>query len=1619
MSKAASRRNAQLDRIFAQFDKFDDLECPEQLKNFLSLYYSDVSEADLAERRPQDLLGAAMSHFQLARQREPKTFKVRVFNPITRKHGWHSLHTVVETVADDMPFLVDSVSIVAQKHGLTVHQTVHPVLNIVRDEKGNLVQIHGRNENSSGTNESFIHMEIDRTSGQETLEAIRSDISRALADTHASVQDWTSMRERAMDIRYGLDNNPPPIDPDEIEEGREFLDWLTDNHFTFLGYREYSLETRGGQEILRAISGSGLGILRKETHKLSRGFLVLPRELKRRARDKEILIITKANSRSTVHRPVYLDYIGFKRFDENGEVVGERRFLGLFTSTAYSYSPREIPIIRLKVHNIMTRSRLAPTSHAGKALLHILETLPRDELFQASENELYELAIGILHIQERSQVRLFIRRDAFGRFYSCLIYVPRERYNSTVRERMQTILSEALGGQETDVFVHMGESRLARVHLIIHTRPWQNARIGIKKLEKQLSDATRTWVDNLQRALVARYGEEKGLSLYERYANHFPLAYQEEVDPTKAPHDIRCLESLGDNHELEASLYSPAKNPKGLLCLKVFCREQPIIVSDILPILENMGLKVIAERPYDLQLDDSTVYWIHDFDTVLKIGELESLSDLEVRFREAFIRLWNGTLENDAFNGLILEAGLNWRQALLLRAYAKYLLQTGMPFGQSYIERVVTGQPEIAAALVQWFEAQFDPQAASDARESKVNACREAVYEKLDALVGQDEDRILRAMAALIEATLRTNYYQLNRKKGFKKYISFKLDPHKIPELPLPLPLYEIWVYAPHVEAVHLRGGRIARGGIRWSDRMADFRTEVLGLMKAQMVKNTVIIPVGAKGGFIVKNLPDNGSREEIQETVEEAYRDFIRGLLDITDNIKDDQVVPPDNTVIYDDEDTYLVVAADKGTATFSDTANEISAEYNFWLGDAFASGGSVGYDHKKIGITAKGAWESVKRLFGEVGLDPEKDDFTVIGIGDMAGDVFGNGLLLSRHIKLVAAFNHMHIFIDPNPNVEDSFAERQRLFDLPRSTWEDYDKSLISKGGGVYKRTAKSIQLADEARQALNIEKTSLTPQELIKSILEAPVDLLWNGGIGTYVKSSRESHSDVGDRANDAVRINGNELRCRVVGEGGNLGFTQLGRIEYALSGGKITTDFIDNSAGVDCSDHEVNIKILLNVVARDDKITEQQRRELLAEMTPDVCQLVLRDNYMQSLALSVAESQSVPRLNEHAHLIRILERQGYLNRQLEYLPDEEALTERRAMSKGLSRPELAVLLSYAKIAIYNDLIESDIANDSYLRRELQDYFPALLQKQFSAYMPAHRLQGAIVATAITNSMVNRMGPNFAFRIEEETGAGMAGIARAYTTAREALNMLGLWRSLENLGNQIPAALHASVVTASGHLVRHSTRWILEHRRSDDSIRDTVEAFSKGLSILRQDLQSILPSQYLDRYNEAMEEYCRTGLPQDLASWAAALPPLFAGFDIVEVASHANQEVDTAAKVYFLLGEKLELEWLRQQIENLPADDHWKALARATLRENLYAEQRKLTVKVLTYLQSTDQQYKETAQRWIDDQSMQIDYFKSVIAEIKATGQIEFSSMSVALQEVRKLAQGRSAAAPETLH
>ncbi len=1597
----------------------------ERASAFVRFFYRHVAHEDVADRSEVDLYGAALSQVRLALNRPQGTASVRAFTPTVSEHGWSAGgHTVVEVVTDDMPFLVDSVTMRLNSDNRGVHSVIHPQATVRRDVSGALQEVFTDDDRSSRqrerehdiVRESWMHVEIDRESRPAEITAIEQSLRKVLVDVREAVEDWQRMHAQARTVVQDLTDNPPPLAAEEVEEGKALLTWLAEDHFTFLGYREYRLESVGDDPddiSLRAVPGTGFGILRSDQD-MSASFGQLPPMVRARARDKTLLVLAKANSKSTVHRPVYLDYVGVKTFDDSGEVSGERRFIGLFSSAAYTESLTRIPVLRQKAKAVLELAGVDVMSHTGKGLMDVLETYPRDELFQTPVPELAKIAMAVLSSRDRRQLRLFIRRDTYGRFLSCLVYLPRDRYNTAVRERLATILKHRLHGESIEYTAKVSESLHAQLHFVV--RPPKGEIISDDTdhadLERRLAEAARSWSDDFATAMLGEYGEEEGTRLYRQYTGSFPEAFKEDYPARTGAVDVGRLEGIKRDEGLALSLYQPLDAGPLDARLKIFRIGEPLSLSRVLPILSTMGCEVVDERPYELVgLPRRTM--IYDFGLRYPGPVPGNAREL---FQDAALAVWEGRNEADGFNGLVLAAGLTWRQATLLRAYAKYMRQGGTPFAQDYIEAALKANVDIARLLVELFETRFDPGlgelADVDTRTARSREIEEQLARALDGVLSLDQDRILRSYVTTIKATLRTNYFQTGAGGAPKDYISIKLQPDAIPDLPEPRPRFEIFVYSPRVEGVHLRFGPVARGGLRWSDRRDDFRTEVLGLVKAQMVKNAVIVPVGAKGGFFCKQLPDPADREAWLAEGVACYRTFISGLLDLTDNRNGGRTLSPPRVVRHDGDDSYLVVAADKGTATFSDIANAVAGDYGFWLGDAFASGGSAGYDHKAMGITARGAWESVKRHFREMGVDCQTEDFTCVGIGDMSGDVFGNGMLLSEHIRLVAAFDHRDIFLDPSPDAAASYAERRRLFELPRSSWQDYDPALVSEGGGVYPRSAKAVPVTPQVREALGMadDVTSLTPGEMVRAILLADVDLLWNGGIGTYVKASTESNAEVGDKANDAIRVNGGELRASAVGEGGNLGLTQRGRIEYALAGnggegGRINTDFIDNSAGVDTSDHEVNIKILLDRVVADGDQTEKQRNQLLASMTDDVARLVLRDNYEQNVALASAVLQASPLLHVHEDWIKRLERQGLLDRELEFLPTRKQMGERRERRQGLTVPELAVLLAYTKIVLADELLETDLPDDPFLRSDLVSYFPEVMRTSYEGQMGRHPLRREIIVTQVVNDLVNGAGITFFHRLSEETGAAAADLVRANFVAREIFGSRALLDEIGSYDNRIDADTQTRMRIEIRTLVERASRWLINNRRPPLDSEQTVELFRE----VGEKVVTALPDLLTGREREAFDSRCSVwvsrGVPEDLAIRVAVTPPAYAMLTIAETARRDNVDPIDVARVHFELGERLGLPSLVNRILALPRDDRWQTMARAALRDDLHSVHGMLTANVLAHTKA-DALASARIADWEEANAAVVERAAGTLQEICTDEKADLARMSVGLRVVRTL-------------
>ncbi len=1593
-----------------------------ELAAFLDRYFRHVAAEDILPWPAAELVDVGCGHREFAQVRVPGTQKVRVFTPSAEQLQGRVPHTVVEVVTDDMPFLVDSVTQELLRHDIALQLVIHPQFVVRRDLEGNLLDVLGTLDAHEAPREalveSWMHLEVSRQPGADAEEAVCRGLLEVLRDVREAVEDWPRMRANAQRLAAELAAAPPRgVDPEEAAETAEFLRWLADDHFTFLGYREYRLVDDGGVDALAAVPGTGLGLLRPDKPK-PRALTEFPEQVRARIRDPKLLMVTKANSRSTVHRTVYLDYIGVKLFDDAGAVVGERRFLGLFTWSAYITSVVSVPLLRRKVAAVFERSGYPPQSHSGKDLLKILEDHPRDDLFQISVRELYETAIGVLHLQERRRLRLFMRRDVFGRFFSCLVYLPRERYSTNVRVRMQSILQEALHGTSVDDALRVADSVLARVYFIVRVSPNTVVEVDRDELEQRLAAATRTWDDAFAETLDARFGDnEVDPVLAKRYTGAFPEAYKEDFPAHVAVDDIEAIERLRDTGDIGLDLYEPGGASAGELRLKVYRVGPQVSLSVVLPLLQCMGVEVVEERPYGIERHDAEHAWVYDFglrrtwpiDPADKRGRHR-------RFEEAFTAIWRGVAEADRFQALVLRVGLSWRQIVVLRAYAKYLRQAGSRFSQEYVEAAVAGNPAIAQMLVELFETRFAPDVTSDPEErDRLEAgIVTRIEAALDNVSSLDEDRILRSFLALVRATLRTNFWQQDAGES-KPYLSLKFASQEVPDLPQPRPKFEIFVYSPRMEGVHLRFGSVARGGIRYSDRREDFRTEILGLAKTQTVKNAVIVPVGSKGGFVVKRPADPSDREAVQAEVVGCYRTLIRGMLDLTDNLQIDAagrtVVPPPDTVRHDGDDTYLVVAADKGTATFSDIANGIAAEYHYWLGDAFASGGSAGFDHKAMGITARGAWESVRRHLRELGINSQTTDFTVVGIGDMSGDVFGNGMLLSQHIKLIAAFDHRHVFVDPDPQPASSFEERRRLFGLARSSWADYDPAAISAGGGVWPRSAKSIPVSPEMARALEIEERPLTPSELIRAILRAPVDLLWNGGIGTYVKAHDETHADVGDRANDAVRVDARDLQCRAVAEGGNLGLTQLGRLEYALAGGRINTDAIDNSAGVDTSDHEVNIKILLETATRSGHLDPQERLPLLMAMTDEVAALVLRDNYGQNLALACSQAQAPAMLHVHAAYIDQLEKAGHLSRALEHLPDAEAIAERRAAGLGLTRPELAILLAYAKITITHDLVHSDLPDDAFAQDTLDGYFPTALRERFAAAMAEHPLRREIVATQLAGETVDYSGMSFVARLAAETTAATADIVRAHIAARRVFGIDDVWRRIEALDDVVPSEVQIDLLLGVRQNLERATRWVLASRRPPLDVAEIVTQCAAAAEVL-DNLDTLLRGEEAMALEVTVAQALDDGVPADVARVTASLEHSLSALAIVDTAHHSKVDVMEVADVHFAAAELFGFSRLRALISSLSRDSRWHQMARTAARDDLLAVHAELTADVLLST-SSGVPAEERIEAWRAENGPAVSRAAAVVDDVLAGDSADLAAISVALREIRGLA--RTVAAP----
>ena len=1606
MSDRLCDSSALLSPLTELFQQRLSAEMATQVTDFAGHYYQTATHEELSERSLDNLYGATLSCWQFLQGFESAQPKLRLYNPDLEQHGWRAQHTVIEIVQADMPFLVDSVRMALNRHGLVIHTIHNAILYTRRDDKGGLLSL-GDKSDTDTTPESVIYLEVDRTSDDTELKELHDNLIKVLSHVRMAVDDYPAMQSRAETMLAELSQQGGQ---DDI---CDFLRWMLADHFTFLGYDEIRIE---GDQVV-SVEGSELGIFKLDPKTIAGSNLAALRDAEREfLLEPSPLMFAKDARYSLVHRPAYIDRIVLKQFDDEGNVIGKIRFHGLYTSAVYSQPMSVIPVIRDKANAVLERSGFDRRSHNGKHLLQIMNDLPRDELLLSTEQELLEISMGIFSLNERRKARLLMRADRCNQFMTFLYFVPRDIFSTELRLQVQDLLVKATGATATEFTTTFSESVLARVQFVLRINPNNPPQVDMAQLEADVVNISRDWSDELHAALTDICGEEQGNRLLHNYRYAFTSAYREHFGPASAVYDIQRIEALGEDKPITMSFYRVLEQSSELLRFKLFNAGEPLVLSDVIPVLENLGMRVVGEHPYAIRRADGEQFWMHDFTLIYQGSEPVVLEEVQDVFQNAFANIWSGRAENDEFNQLVIGANLNWREVAMLRAYARYSQQIRFGFSQPYIAGALSSHIQVTRLLVALFRARFQPSRQdSDKVQALAERIESSIVDALDKVANLNEDQILRRFLELIKATLRTSFFQQDANGELKDYFSFKLSPQLISDIPLPRPMFEIFVYSSRVEGVHLRGGKVARGGLRWSDRLEDYRTEVLGLVKAQQVKNSVIVPVGAKGGFVAKQLPTTGGREAWLNEGIASYKIFISALLDITDNLVAGEVVPPADVVRHDEDDPYFVVAADKGTATFSDIANEIAESRGFWLGDAFASGGSQGYDHKGMGITARGAWESVKLHFRELGIDTQSQEFSVIGIGDMAGDVFGNGMLLSEHIQLCAAFNHMHIFIDPNPEAASSYAERERMFALPRSSWEDYNKELISAGGGIFSRAAKWIEISPEMKARFDIKADRLTPNDLINALMKAPVDLIWNGGIGTYVKASHESHADVGDKANDGLRVNGNELRCKVLGEGGNLGFTQLGRMEFCANGGKSNTDFIDNAGGVDCSDHEVNIKILLNEVVANGDLTTKQRNALLRDMTDEVADLVLHNNYQQAQAISIAHSHAQRSMDEYTRLINRLEANGKLDRELEFIPSEEALQEAKVSGRGLTRPELSVLISYVKAELKESLIDARITDDDYLRQEVLTAFPQRLIDGYQAEIDAHRLRPEIIATQIANGMVNTMGITFAERIRQMGGASEAEVAAAYVIARDVFGIQQLWADIEALDNKVKSALQQKMMAGLIRLIRRATYWFLRNQRPVMNVGAAVAQFRPAVQAISSQLQSLLNGEPLARWQSKHDEMVDAGVPAELAAVVAGADSLYALLGVIQAAEETGQPLQTVAQIHFGLGDRLELHWFDHQVKQLETTNHWESMARDGFREDLTRHQQAITVSVLSAacdetLQGDEHCGEALVNRWFDNNAVLLARWQHLLSDIRNSAQQDFAIFTVAIRELLELAQAK---------
>jgi glutamate dehydrogenase len=1558
------------------------------VREFARAYVRRISPDLVPGLNAEELFGQVMGVFDLADARGSAPLAVRAFNPTLADDGYQTVGTVVETNCEDMPFLVDSVSEELGARGLDVRLVNHPVIGTERGDDGRIRRVmHAR---EAPVRESVMHFEVNRHLAPDALQELEARVRRVLEDVQAVVRDHEAMRARIPKMTDAARSSTARYALDEIEEARAFLEWLLDANYVFLGYREYAL----ADGMLSIVSGAGLGILGRDSG--SRYATPVPVEeiepdLRDRLTGGGLLVISKTNRHATVHRHARMDDITVKRIDERGQTIGVLRLLGLFTAKAYVEPAAKTPIIGRKLRQIATVEDYLEGSHDYRALVQLLESFPKDELFNASVDDLRVALVRLLDLEERRGVQLFVRRHIDEQRVSVIVALPRDRFSTELRQRLQDLILERFHGASIDYHLSLGEADQARIHFAVHV-DGEIPNVDRPALEQEVIALTRTWDDRLRERLTALYGEEKGGGLADKYEELLPDYYKSSTDVYLALLDIEQFERLEGGEGFAVGLQNERGQEQNLTRIGLYKTGGKVRLSDFLPILEHLGLVVVEEVPTRLHGEEDV--YLHDFGVLDANSAPLQLSECGTRVAEAISAVWRGDAESDSLNRLVITAGLDWRQVAVLRAYRKYRQRVSAAFTEEYQNDAFARNPAIVGKLVELFERRFDP--TREREPEAEQALSLEILADLDQVRSLDEDRILRAQLGIVDATVRTNAFRLRR------YISFKLRSAEVPDMPKPQPLFEIFVYSPEMEGIHLRGGAVARGGIRWSDRREDYRTEVLGLMKAQMVKNAIIVPVGSKGGFVLKRVP--ADREERSRAVVEQYSTLIRGLLDLTDNLAGGAVVHPPDVRILDDGDPYLVVAADKGTATFSDIANGIAEEYGFWLGDAFASGGSQGYDHKALGITARGAWESVKRHFRELGHDVQTQPFTVVGIGDMSGDVFGNGMLLSEQIRLVAAFDHRHVFLDPDPDPEASYAERKRLLELPGSSWDDYDRSKLSPGGGVWSRQEKSVPLAPEARASLGVELDAPTPAELMSAILKAPVDLFWNGGIGTFVKASDETHADVGDRSNDAIRIDGEDVRARVVAEGGNLGFTQRGRIEYAAADGRINADFIDNSAGVDTSDHEVNLKILLGIAVTAGDLTTKQRDELLEAVEADVAAHVLYDNYLQAQILSQEAAVSSSRIEAYDDLMASLEADGLLEREIEALPLAEEMAERARNRRGLERPELCVLLAYAKRSLKESIRESSLPDDPFLDHAVRRYFPDEVAGRFGHLIEKHPLRRDLAAMLTANMIVNDLGITWAHRLGTETGAEPAEVARAYWIARHVTKAEDRWDDVEALDGKLDPELQNVLMVGVDTLVEDVARWYLLNA-PNAPLGETIAEAAPVFDQLSDVLEVVGPEGWRGARDAIAWSLISEGVPERLARRHAFEPELAHGPDVIAVSRATGRPIEEVAAAFFLVGERFHLDWLERHLVELPETSRFDRWAGQAVGDDLMTLRREIALRVLDSADGGP--LNQAMDDYLGGRAEAYERLNRLVSSLQAQGESSLAALTVALRQVRGLA------------